>query len=276
MKRKLLFILGIVIMVAGVGIFLFPIISQAYNAHQQRIMMEDVKKQILESMFETASDKSNETAVGNTDSKKNVNTASKTDPTGSDDVIVGDSVVEGIETTDEQNTEDTQAAGSTILGDLVEEETVEEQTFKSSRLSGQKCVGIITIETINLIYPVVEGVETDNIGVAIGHFPDSAQIGAEGNCAMAGHNGGTYGRYFGDIKNLKKGDEVILTNTKGEEYKYYITESFVVEPTDIYVVDDLGIEGKFLTMVTCTQHGTKRLIVRAECTEEATLIRGLK
>lgn len=280
MKRKLLFILGIVLLVVGIGVFLFPIVSQARNAHKQRVMMDEVKQQIINSMF-----------AADTDEKADTQ---KTDPGTENSPANGEASTEGNETTDSSeevgeetgtdtantadNTPDTDSESepATLAGDLVEEETVEEATYTRSRLSGQKCIGIITIETINLIYPVVEGVETDNIGVAIGHFPDSAAIGAEGNCAMAGHNGGTYGRYFGDIKNLKVGDEVILTNTKGEEYKYYVTESFVVEPTDVYVVGDLGVEGKYLTMVTCTQHGSKRLIVRAQCTEEASKMRGLK
>lgn len=273
MKRKLLFVLGIVILVVGIGVFLFPIIMQSYNAHQQRLMMEEVKQEILDSMFEAASNNAvsqDDTAAKTDDNVPKADTGDETSSAGVTDISAAEEPGE---------TEDTSGEVSgllTLADNLVEEDTVEEESFKSSRLSGQKCVGIITIETINLVYPVVEGVENENIGVAIGHFPSSAAIGAEGNCAMAGHNGGTYGRYFGDIKNLKKDDEIILTNTKGEEFKYYVTESFVVDPTDVYVVEDLGIEGKYLTMVTCTQHGSMRLIVRAKCTEEASKMKGLK
>ena len=281
MKRKVMFVLGIVIMIIGVGIFLFPIITQAYNAYQQKLMMEEVKQQILSSMLEANAETESQEAAAGTDASAASSTAASEDgtaaasgQTAAETAGAGTGAASDAESSSDAETSDT--SETQILANLTEGETVEETTYSSSRLSGQKCIGIITIDTIDLIYPVVEGTEDYNIGVAIGHFTDSAGIGEEGNCAMAGHNGGTYGRYFGDIKKLTVGDEVVLTNTKGEEFTYYVTESFVVEPTDVYVVGDLGVEGKYLTMVTCTEHGTKRLIVRAQCTENPTKMKGVK
>lgn len=247
MKKKLILILGILIMVAGIGAILYPIISQAVSASKQRKLMEQVKEDIL---LNFANDQDTPTA------------APTIAPVTGD--ITGDNgatPVTGINLSDNS------------LDNISESEVSGDEVYDRSRLSGQKCLGIITCEKIDLVYAIVEGTKDENIGVAIGHFVDSAGIGEEGNCALAGHNGGTYGRYFGDIKKLEKDDPVVLTDLRGYEYTYNVTDIFVVNPEDVYVVEDLGKAGKFLTMVTCTQHGSKRLIVRAKCTTDPVRIK---
>lgn len=255
MRRRLMLIIGIVLLVAGVGIFLYPLVSQAIAAHEQKILMQQVKEQIINNITEI--NRENSAASG----------VSDTEP-GSEGITLVDGTIDNTDSS--EITDD-----SNLLANINEEETVEEGQLNKSRLQGQKCLGIITIDKINLVYAIVEGTDDANIGVAIGHFKESVGIGKEGNCALAGHNGGTYGRYFGDIKDLHEGDAVIMTDIDGTEYTYNVTEKFVVEPTDTYVVKDLGVSGKYLTMVTCTEHGTKRLIVRAKCTTEPKTMRGI-
>lgn len=145
-----------------------------------------------------------------------------------------------------------------------EEEAPQTNVLESERLRGQTLCGIIRIPDIDLTYAVVEGTKYENIGVAIGHFSSSVAFGAEGNCALAGHRGGTSGPYFKDIDKLVKGSEIILTDMNFDEYTYIVTDSFIVDPTDTYVAEDLGKPGRYLTLVTCQDKGTKRLVVRAK------------
>lgn len=260
MKKRAALIIGIIIIIIGAGIFLYPIIRQAYTAHQQKLLMAEFREQIMTSINEV-----------NSETQDAINSGTVASTVEYDNFVNEDDDAED----DEENTASGIGTGVEIsLDNITEAEVTEETGFNKSRLSGQHCIGIITIQSINLVYAIVEGTDDDNIGVAIGHFTGSAEIGAEGNCALAGHNGGTYGRYFGDIKKLKNGDEVVMTNLKGYEYTYKVIDSFVVDPTDIYVVQPLEDEGKFLTMITCTEHGTKRLVVRAKCTTDPVLMKG--
>ena len=246
-KNKLIIIAGILIIFAGVASIAYPLINQAISASKQKKIMDEVKKDII------------------------LNNAAVTpEPEATSAPTPGAGDIEG----SGSGTDDLSSINFTDIN-LTENENSTEEGYDRSRLSGQKCVGIISCDKINLVYAIVEGVDDDNIGVAIGHFPDSAAIGAEGNCALAGHNGGTYGRYFGDIKDLEKDDPIVLTDLNGYEYTYKVTKKFVVDPLDVYVVEDLGVSGKYLTLVTCTEHGKRRLIVRALCTEEPVKMRGL-
>lgn len=223
-KKK---IIGGIIIVIGLAIFSYPIIKQAYSSYRQ----EGLK----DAFYEILKENKNKTDVTNT--AKATATAIPTQATD----LTGDNL--SYEESDD--IKDTQTAENV-----------------KNRLSGQTVVGLIEIEKIDLIYAIVEGTSDANLGVAVGHMTETKPIGAVGNCAIAGHRGGTSGPYFKNLDELSKGDEVKVTDLLGNVYTYKVTESFVVEPTDVWVVEDTpGV--KTLTLITCQDSGTKRLIVQA-------------
>ncbi len=57
--------------------------------------------------------------------------------------------------------------------------------------------------------PVIEGVERPVLELGVGHYPGTAEPGAVGNFAVAGHRT-TYGRPFHEIDALRDGDRVIV------------------------------------------------------------------
>ncbi len=265
MKRKLAFIFGILIMVAGVAIFLTPVITQAITARKQKQMMEQVKEQILLSIAEANAEGLPGQVIADNELSENPEIRSEDRPVVP---VIIDPEGNEIESASSSDFSDD------LLGGALEATEVTEETVADkSKLSGQKCIGIITIDKINLVYAIVEGVENYNISNAIGHFPKSVGIGKEGNCALAGHRGGYRGKFFKELYKLVEGDEVVITDLNGLEYKYKVYESFIVEPTETYVVKDLGISGKILTMITCTEGGKQRLVVRARCTSDPTSMR---
>lgn len=297
-KKKIIWtIAGIVLLLAGIVIFCIPIYFQSKNEIGNDNRLDFVNEQIRKNQEAMGLDQSddsdiialieknqealssdNSSAVDQpADTVSNVTvdtdeTVEKDAPSNNDFVIDAPIFDEfpagGFETGDE--------GGNVLMGDSEAPEEELDPAEIASRLEGQKCVGVIACDKIDLLYAIVEGVEYANIGVSIGHFEESAGIGQEGNCALAGHNGGFYGRYFGDIKDLVKGDEIKLTDLLGQEYTYNVTTSFKCEPTDVEVVGELEEKGKFLTLVTCCENGNRRLIVRAKCTKAPVLIKQVK
>jgi sortase A len=64
---------------------------------------------------------------------------------------------------------------------------------------------------------------------------------------------------------LEKGDWVVLKDRDGKAYTYRVSEVFVVDPTDVWVMGK--VPGRdMVTLQTCTPTPTfeKRLIVRAD------------
>tara|TARA_Y100001936_G_scaffold196474_1_gene196999 strand:- start:72 stop:1214 length:1143 start_codon:yes stop_codon:yes gene_type:complete len=111
---------------------------------------------------------------------------------------------------------------------------------------------------------VVSGTAVSDLRKGPGHYTDSAALCSTGNAAIAGHRT-TYGSPFGDIANLKFGDE-IRVNTPYGNCIYTVTERFIVEPSDTWVVKDQGDNRLTLTSCHPKYSAAQRYIVVAELT----------
>ena len=112
---------------------------------------------------------------------------------------------------------------------------------------------------------VVSGTTVSDLRKGPGHYTDSAALCSTGNAAIAGHRT-TYGAPFGDIANLKFGDE-IRVNTPYGNCIYTVTERFIVEPSDTWVVKDQGDNRLTLTSCHPKYSAAQRYIVVAKLTQ---------
>lgn len=135
----------------------------------------------------------------------------------------------------------------------------------AATLAKAEVIGLIEIEALDIKYAVLEGTGSYELSCGIGHIPDTAGIGESGNCVLAGHNGSRHGTYFTNLKTLKEGDFIKLTDKKGNQY-FYVAESMkVVGPYDNSVKEQ-G-DAVELTLLTCENKGTMRLIVSCTLSE---------
>lgn len=112
---------------------------------------------------------------------------------------------------------------------------------------------------------VVSGTAVSDLRKGPGHYTDSAALCSTGNAAIAGHRT-TYGAPFGDIASLKFGDE-IRVNTPYGNCIYTVTERFIVEPSDTWVVEDQGDNRLTLTSCHPKYSAAQRYIVVARLTQ---------
>lgn len=124
-------------------------------------------------------------------------------------------------------------------------------------------MGIISIPKIDVNVALSEGIDTDVLKYAVGHFTETPMPGEQGNACFAGHRSYTYNQYFNRLDELYVGDTIIVT-TKDGEFEYEVYESKVVEPEEISVLDNT--KGAEITLVTCTpiRVATHRLIVKGK------------
>lgn len=222
--KVLRIILIVILLIVGVGLISYPIYNKSRTAKKQDEMMTDLEEQIKKN--------SNNETDSNIEDKNNKK-----------DTYDSELVKQEVRNLEIEETQ----------GDISEGNAKE-------LLKNQKVIGMITIPTIKAKYAIVEGSNRANIAVAIGHMKGTASLGGEGNCVLAGHNGGIYGKFFKNINQLKKDDEVLVTDQYGKVYSYKVYESFKVKPSDVYVVENL--KGNILTLITCQNNGKNRLIVR--------------
>jgi sortase A len=92
---------------------------------------------------------------------------------------------------------------------------------------------------------------------------------AQRNVYLAGHRMGYRGTWsrmiFYNLDELAVGDRVILKDRTGRTYDYRVSEVFLADPEDLWVMGQ--VRGRdMVTLQTCTPYPTfeKRLIVRAD------------
>lgn len=129
-----------------------------------------------------------------------------------------------------------------------EETVIEEPTAESPAFEGDVLYNL-RIPVIDSENPVREGVSKGVLADSLGHEPETAYIGEQGNCVIAGHRNYTFGKFFNRLDEVAVGD-YIYVDTRSGSYTYVVSEIKVVEPTDASVLEDTKEEQ--LTLYTCT------------------------
>ena len=122
-------------------------------------------------------------------------------------------------------------------------------------------IAMITIPKIKLEAVVAEGTGDRLLNYALGHFTGTAMPGEKGNFSVAGHRTNTYGQHFNRIHELSPGDIIMVESSAGA-FEYSITESFIVNPDEVWVLN--SSKESTITLVTCTPGGKQRVIVKGE------------
>jgi sortase A len=122
-------------------------------------------------------------------------------------------------------------------------------------------VARIVIASIDVDQVVVSGVDTKSLEKAPGHYPDTPMPGEVGNASIAGHRS-TFGAPFERVDELGTGDTIEVTTAAGR-FVYRVTDSRVVEPTEVDVI--ANTPDAVLTLTSCwpKYSAEKRIIVRA-------------
>jgi sortase A len=131
----------------------------------------------------------------------------------------------------------------------------------------------LTIEAIGIYnVPTFDSDGRWALANGVAHHPETSlpwSSTPQRNVYLAGHRMGYRGTWsrmiFYNLDKLEKGDKVLLKDRAGSSYRYRVSEVFVVDPADSWVMGQ--VRGRdMLTLQTCTPYPTfeKRLIVRAD------------
>ena len=105
----------------------------------------------------------------------------------------------------------------------------------------------IQIPAIGVDAPIVQGDGWEQLKKGVGQHIGSADPGEKGNIVLSAHND-IFGEIFRDLDRLKPGDEItVYTNQRA--YTYVISESQVVEPTQVEVMESTSQPS--LTLISC-------------------------
>ena len=105
-------------------------------------------------------------------------------------------------------------------------------------------IGTLSIPSIDLAYPVLQGTHDNELKHGIGHFAGSMFPGQAGHVLLSGHRDTT----FRALEHLEIGDEITFTTPYGD-FVYKTTE-FKVMPADDRTVN-VPTDYETLTLTTC-------------------------
>lgn len=149
------------------------------------------------------------------------------------------------------------------LLDQGEDVNAENTDSEASGEENKNLIGTITISSIDVKLPILEGATKDNMRHSAVHLSDTSWFGEVGNTAIAAHRAHTKGRLFNRLNEVAEGDSILI-RADGKEYTYKVFKKWVVEPTEVSVLQPDG-KHKILTLITCDPliNPTHRLIVQA-------------
>lgn len=142
-----------------------------------------------------------------------------------------------------------------------ETNTVEEEVADNmpKQYEGYDILGELVIEKIGLDTYIVDSTEDDAMAKAPAKLYGT-DINTNGNFCIAGHN---YEEVFARLNELVVGDQFYIIDTEETIQDYTVTEVLEVEPTDLTVL--MPVQDKMqVTLITCIDGATKRLVVKAE------------
>lgn len=148
------------------------------------------------------------------------------------------------------------------ISQIVNQSAEEDATSRiDMQMQGYKVVGIIKIPKIELEYPILEKTTIDSLNVSITKFWGN-ELNEIGNVALAGHNN-LNGAMFGKTKKLEVGDIIEITDIQNITLKYQIFKKYITDPNDISCIKPEEEGTREITLITCTNGRSNRLIIKA-------------
>ena len=120
---------------------------------------------------------------------------------------------------------------------------------------------ILEYSKLGINYPVLSEESDELLKISLNKYwgPNPNKVG---NYCIVGHNYSS-GKMFGILSMAEIGDEVKLTDLNGHTVIYSVYNKYTVTPTDVSCTSQLTNGKREITLITCTNYGKDRLVVKA-------------
>lgn len=123
---------------------------------------------------------------------------------------------------------------------------------------------IINIPSLDINYPILETAQEtidEVLKISLVKFW-GGEPNEVGNYVIVGHNYKNK-KMFGKLSSINIGDEIELTDLTGRVLKYSVYDKYKVDPNDTRCTSQKTNGNREITLITCTNYGTQRLVVKA-------------
>jgi sortase A len=134
-------------------------------------------------------------------------------------------------------------------------ESYKDMAMPEININGVNYIGILSVPALGLELPIRGDFSYPALVTAPCRYDGSVYLD---NMIVAGHN---YRSHFGNLKQLKIGDEVNFTDGDGNIFEYSVSDVVQIGGTD---VEEMKSGDWDMTLFTCTVSGKSRVTVRLE------------
>lgn len=147
------------------------------------------------------------------------------------------------------------------IPEVVEQEpsTVEYETQAGIKYTVE---AFVRVPRLGISYPVLSETSEELLKISVNKYWGPPAPNQVGNYCIVGHNYKNK-KMFGRLSEMVNGDIIELEDVNKNVVKYSVYEKYVVEPTDTSCTSQLTNGRKEVTLITCTNYGTQRLVVKA-------------
>lgn len=134
-------------------------------------------------------------------------------------------------------------------------------TVTASDGSNYNTEAIVSYPKLGISYPVLADESDALLKVSVCKYwgPKPNEVG---NYCIVGHNYKS-GKMFGKLSMAQNGDQVILKDLSGKSVTYGVYNIYKIDPTDVTCTSQLTNGKKEVTLITCTNFGKERLVIKA-------------
>lgn len=145
-----------------------------------------------------------------------------------------------------------------ILG----QQQIESQVHTTEKGEKYSTDSILNIPSLGINYPVLSATSEDLLKISLNKFW-GGKPNEVGNYVIVGHNYRNK-KMFGKLAQIKKGDICELTDLMGRTIKYKVYDTYIVNPDDVACTSQETGGRKEITLITCTNYGQQRFVVKAK------------
>ncbi|MCR5147209.1 MAG: sortase [Clostridia bacterium] len=156
------------------------------------------------------------------------------------------------------------------LNERAEEVPTQQQTqvlgqfntvYKAPSGKEYKVDSILNIPSLGINYPILNETTYELLKISLTKFW-GGEPNTVGNYCVVGHNYDGKDIFFGKLHKIQNGDIVELKDKTGKTMKYKVYNKFIVNPNDVACTSQLTNGRKEMTLITCSEGGKTRLIVK--------------
>lgn len=137
-----------------------------------------------------------------------------------------------------------------------------QQSAQKTYMEGYEVMGTIEIPKTKIKYPILSEVTKKSLETSVAILY-GVGLNRPGNTTIVGHNYRN-GLFFSDNKKLSKGDMIKITDQTGTTVTYEIYDMYETSPSDASYMQRDTAGAKEISLSTCTDDSTARLIILAK------------